>query len=218
MSTSAAPADSSEASTLAAEEDAGEELRKLYVAATRAQSQLVAWWMPSSRNTGTSALNRLVFGRRPGDARVPASARVNGDADVRRITTAWQEAGAFAVETCSLDPTAGMPAAADPGALAVRRFTRTLDRSWTRTSYSGLAHAAAEHEASDPDRLRAVSEPEDPPREDEPPLPDALDLRNRLGRTGSRPGAVPHVRPPRRRDLRLAGPRRARARGPRPGR
>ena len=35
-----------EAADLAALEDSGEELRKLYVAATRAQSQLVAWWMP----------------------------------------------------------------------------------------------------------------------------------------------------------------------------
>ena len=59
-----------------------------------------------------------------------------------------------------------------PASLAVRRFTRTLDRDWTRTSYTGLARAAAEHEAQDPDRLRSVTEPEDPPRADEPPLPD----------------------------------------------
>ena len=58
------------AADLAAQEDSGEELRKLYVAATRAQSQLVVWWVPSARNTTTSALHRLVFGRRPGDATV----------------------------------------------------------------------------------------------------------------------------------------------------
>ncbi len=162
-----------EAVTLAAGEDSGEELRKLYVAATRAQSQLVVWWLPSGSNTPPSALHRLVFGRRPGDARVPPASPLRGDADVRRITAAWSEAGAFTVETCSPGSSAGMPPAPASGALAVRRFTRTLDRSWTRTSYSGLAHAAAEEEARDPDRLRAVSEPEDPPREDEPPLPDA---------------------------------------------
>ena len=160
-----------EAATLAAEEDSGEELRKLYVAATRAQGQLVAWWIPSTQNTGTSALNRLVFGRRPGDGPVPASAAVRPDPEIRRITAAWQDAGAFSVETCSVDSSTRMPAAPDAGALAVRRFTRALDRSWTRTSYSALAHTAEEYEARDPDQLRAVSEPEDPPREDEPPLP-----------------------------------------------
>ena len=202
-----------EAATLAAEEDSGEELRKLYVAATRAQCQLVAWWVPSSRNTGTSALNRLLFGRRPRDARVPARPPSNGEADVRRITAAWQDAGAFAVESFSPDTPAGMPPAADPGTLAIRRFTRALDRTWTRTSYSALAHTAAEHEASDPDRLRAVSEPEDPPREDEPPLPDAPDEQPR--HNGFRTRALPDVRPPRRRDVRLARARGAGARRPR---
>ncbi|MDQ2782117.1 MAG: UvrD-helicase domain-containing protein, partial [Actinomycetota bacterium] len=63
-----------EATERAAQEDSGEELRKLYVALTRAQSQLVAWWAPSSRNTTTSALHRVIFGRRPGGAQVPPSA------------------------------------------------------------------------------------------------------------------------------------------------
>jgi len=159
-----------EAAALADAEDSGEELRKLYVAATRAQGQLVAWWIPSTQNTGMSALNRLVFGRRPGDGQVPSASPVRPDAEIRRITAAWQDAGAFAVETCSVDSSTRMPPAPEAGSLAVRRFTRALDRSWTRTSYSALAHAAAEYEARDPDRLRAVSEPEDPPREDEPPL------------------------------------------------
>ena len=162
-----------EAAELAAQEDSGEELRKLYVAATRAQSQLVVWWVPSARNTTTSALHRIVFGRRPGDATVPASAPERDDAEVRRITSAWQEAGAFSVETCSVDPQPSQPSSPPtPASLAVRHFTRTLDRDWTRTSYTGLARAAAEHEAQDPDRLRSVTEPEDPPRADEPPLPD----------------------------------------------
>jgi exodeoxyribonuclease V beta subunit len=160
-----------EAAALAETEDSGEELRKLYVAVTRAQGQLVTWWVPSNHNTAASALNRVVFGRRPGGSGVPTSAPVRSDADVRRITTAWEEAGAFAVETCSVDSGTRMPPAPPAESLAVRRFTRTLDRAWTRTSYSGLAHAAEEHESRDPDRLRAVSEPEDPPREDEPELP-----------------------------------------------
>ncbi|MGI8532551.1 MAG: UvrD-helicase domain-containing protein, partial [Geodermatophilaceae bacterium] len=43
-------------------EEAGEELRLLYVALTRAQSQVVAWWAPSSRTTG-APLHRLLLGR-----------------------------------------------------------------------------------------------------------------------------------------------------------
>jgi exodeoxyribonuclease V beta subunit len=161
-----------EAADLAALENSGEELRKLYVAATRAQSQLVAWWVPSSRNTSNSALHRLIFGRRPGGASVPPSAPVPDDANVRRITGVWQHEGAFSVETCLPDLPVHETSRASARALAVRRFTRPLDRAWTRTSYTALARAAAEHEARGAERLRAVTEPEDPPREDEPPLPD----------------------------------------------
>ena len=41
-------------------EDAGEDLRLFYVAATRAQCQLVTWWAPSY-NTPASALQRLLY-------------------------------------------------------------------------------------------------------------------------------------------------------------
>ena len=46
-------------------EELGEELRELYVALTRAQSQVVAWWAPTS-NTPTGGLHRMLFGRQPG--------------------------------------------------------------------------------------------------------------------------------------------------------
>ena len=44
-------------------EHTAEELRKAYVAMTRAQSKLVLWWMPSARNTSKSALTHLLFGQ-----------------------------------------------------------------------------------------------------------------------------------------------------------
>ena len=47
------------------EEEAGEDLRLLYVALTRARSQVVTWWAPSY-NTPGSALQRFAS-RRPGD-------------------------------------------------------------------------------------------------------------------------------------------------------
>ncbi|MFI2706975.1 UvrD-helicase domain-containing protein, partial [Nocardioides sp. CER28] len=45
-------------------EELGEELRELYVALTRAQSQVVAWWAPTT-NTPTGPLHRVLLGRRP---------------------------------------------------------------------------------------------------------------------------------------------------------
>src|SRR5207248_1487773 len=53
-------------------EERGEWLRLLYVAMTRAKSQVVAWWSPTS-NTPASALQRMVVGRTPGAAEVPAT-------------------------------------------------------------------------------------------------------------------------------------------------
>ena len=49
-------------------EESGEDLRLLYVAMTRAQSQLVTWWLPSAKNTEIAPLHRMAFGRRPRDA------------------------------------------------------------------------------------------------------------------------------------------------------
>ena len=42
-----------------------EALRLLYVGLTRAQSQVVMWWAPTT-NTPASGLHRLLFGRAPG--------------------------------------------------------------------------------------------------------------------------------------------------------
>jgi exodeoxyribonuclease V beta subunit len=46
------------------DEEAGEELRLLYVAATRAISRLVLWWAPA-RNTARGPLHRLLFAADP---------------------------------------------------------------------------------------------------------------------------------------------------------
>ena len=59
-------------------EEAGEELRDLYVALTRAQSQVVTWWAPTA-NTQHGGLHRLLFGRQPGQARCPTRRAVKDD-------------------------------------------------------------------------------------------------------------------------------------------
>ncbi|SDS85484.1 exodeoxyribonuclease V beta subunit [Friedmanniella luteola] len=121
----------------ALEEDAGENLRLLYVALTRAQCQVVAWWAPS-HNTPGSALQRFLYRSRSSEGEVPAASYpLSGDPSalpglgddvvveplVPRAVTPWQ-AGAT-----------------DVPAMAVRTFTRPLDLRWRRTSYSALTAA-----------------------------------------------------------------------------
>ena len=51
-------------------EAAGDDVRLTYVALTRAQSQVVAWWAPSN-DEPNGGLSRLLRGRQPGDPVVP---------------------------------------------------------------------------------------------------------------------------------------------------
>jgi len=119
------------------EEELGEELRELYVALTRAQSQVVAWWAPTA-NTPTGALHRMVFGRRPGDAAVPREQAVGDDDYAARVLGLIEQLGGPAAEVASVAPAPAVPAAGPVGELAAREFGRRVDTDWRRTSYSGL--------------------------------------------------------------------------------
>ena len=68
-------------SVLGRKEDASDDSRLTYVAMTRAQSQVVAWWAPSG-DEPNGGLSRLLRGRRPGEAAVPD--RCEPDEDLRR--------------------------------------------------------------------------------------------------------------------------------------
>ena len=72
----------------AASEDASDDSRLTYVAMTRAQSQVVAWWSPAY-DEPNGGLSRLLRGRRPGESSVP------DDAYPRRspTTTRWPGCG-----------------------------------------------------------------------------------------------------------------------------
>jgi exodeoxyribonuclease V beta subunit len=59
-------------------EEAGEDLRLLYVAMTRARCQVVTWWVPASTTAG-SPLHRLLFGGAERGSAVAASYRVPAD-------------------------------------------------------------------------------------------------------------------------------------------
>jgi exodeoxyribonuclease V beta subunit len=118
-------------------EEAGEELRDLYVALTRAQSQVVTWWAPT-RNTPDGGLHRLLFGRRPGQADVPDTQGVKDDEYVTRILGLLDELGGPSPELSVVAEDARSPATGSVGRLSARVFGREVDTEWRRTSYSGL--------------------------------------------------------------------------------
>ncbi len=155
-----------EAERRARDEEAGETLRLAYVAATRAQSQVVAWWAPAGKNTPASPLHRLMFGRRPGQADVPAEFELPDRDRLDRVLAGWRDAGGPAPEPAvpAELPAADLPRGTEP--LAARAFTRDVDVTWRRTSYSALAAGGGVgHRDGSP-----LSEPEDDARlrDDEP--------------------------------------------------
>jgi exodeoxyribonuclease V beta subunit len=118
-------------------EEAGEELRDLYVALTRAQSQVVTWWAPT-RNTPDGGLHRLLLGRRPEQAEVPDAQEVKDDAYVSRVLGLLAELGGPEPELSTASHASPPLAAGSVGPLAARVFDRAVDTDWRRTSYSGL--------------------------------------------------------------------------------
>ncbi|NNH69449.1 UvrD-helicase domain-containing protein [Nocardia uniformis] len=162
-------------------EAAGEELRLLYVALTRAGAQVVAWWAPAY-NTATGPLHRMLFGREPGGSEVADKVGVPADRIALQRITDWAATandGVIAVETADRVHAAKLRGAGgtDPvGALAAARFDRVLDHDWRRTSYSALTAGAHDHApVVEPDGRGVADEPETPTVlvEDEAALADA---------------------------------------------
>ncbi|WP_181641801.1 UvrD-helicase domain-containing protein [Nocardioides massiliensis] len=148
-----------------AREESAESLRLLYVALTRARSQVVAWWAPTWGNTAASPLHRMLFGRLPGWAQVPDEQPLGDEHAIARALDGWQAAGGFAWEWADpVDPPPLVPEQSVP-TLAVRRFDRGVDVRWRRTSYSALS-AVVDHTTPG-----VGSEPETTPRTDEPDEP-----------------------------------------------
>ena len=145
-------------------EEAGEWLRLLYVAITRAQSQVVAWWAPT-RNTPASPLHRMLQGRRPGSPGVPDLFDNRTDDEAAAVFEAWRAAGGPVPEPAVPAPLGDEVPLEAPTGLAVRVFDRDVDTTWRRTSYSSLTRV-------EPAVAPGVgSEPEEVPLDDEPALP-----------------------------------------------
>lgn len=153
------------------EEAAGEELRLLYVALTRARCHLALWWAPSY-GTGSSPLHRMLAGRVDGTADLAPGVKVPTDAAVADQFAAWSERADGLIVTEAVGP-GPIPVPAwsrdrdRDETLAAARFDRILDEHWRRTSYSALT-------ASAHDNPGVASEVENPDKDDEPeepPLP-----------------------------------------------
>ena len=167
-------------------EEAGEDLRLLYVALTRACCQVVTWWVPAT-TTPTSPLHRLLFGRRGPGVTPPASCPVPNDGAA--LTALRGMTGTdLAVEQVHDRPPASFTAVgAAPQALAAARFTRALDLAWRRTSYSALTADVHGGPA-------VVTEPEVRETDDEGSAPDG-EQRFDDGAGAGRPPEVVEVVP-----------------------
>jgi exodeoxyribonuclease V beta subunit len=174
-----------------AEEEAGEWLRLLYVAITRAQSQVVAWWAPT-KNAVASPLHRMLS-RDPDSSVVPDAPVVPDDDGIVALFAEWRDRGGPAPEPAVLaDPGADPPRPAAP-ALAARTFTREVDTEWRRASYSSLTRV----EAAPGPAGAVASEPEVSTKDDEPVEtvaarpPQGPDLGSVVEAVEETPGDVP---------------------------
>ena len=160
-------------------EIAGDNVRLTYVALTRAQSQVVAWWAPS-RDEQNGGLSRLLRGRRPGANAVPDTLvpQTVSDDDAMACFTAWEHAGGPVVEAAEPVTPMSPPAPSAPLDLDVRHFHRSIDTHWRRTSYSALVrvvHDDGQAVSSEPDTTLRDDESADVVTEAPPgPLPGDL--------------------------------------------
>ncbi|WP_199254883.1 exodeoxyribonuclease V subunit beta [Mycolicibacterium mengxianglii] len=156
--------DFADAADKARAEETQERLRLAYVALTRAQSQVIAWWAPT-KDEVNAGLSRLLRGRSRGEAEVPDACRRGiTDADARACFAAWSQHGGLVVEESVIGIAAAVPTDPVPDGLGVRHFHRGIDTGWRRTSYSGLVRAAGTAESGAPG---VSSEPEHGGKDDE---------------------------------------------------
>jgi exodeoxyribonuclease V beta subunit len=147
----------------AAAEEAEESLRLLYVAFTRARSQVIAWWARTKR-TQRSALQRVIYRQRGEAFAAPDRGyplhRPPGSLSPGEL--AWvKQARAVRVESVQAGPLSpAAPASAPRAPLRALTFDRGIDADWRRTSYSGLTagvHADAPLLADEPDTTEPVT-------------------------------------------------------------
>lgn len=143
-------------------EAARNDIRLAYVALTRAQSQVVAWWA-ASYDEPNGGLSRLLRGRCRGEAAVPDRCEPKPtDDEALACFRQWEAAGGLVIEDSVIAPVTPASPPAPPDGLQARHFHRHIDTGWRRTSYSGLIRQADQTGTSG-----VHSEPEFTARDDE---------------------------------------------------
>lgn len=160
--------DHTDVQRLSLAEAARNDIRLAYVALTRAQSQVVAWWS-ASYDEPNGGLSRLLRGRCRGEAPVPDRCEPKpSDDEALACFREWEAAGGLVVEDSVIAPLAPVAAPQPPDDLEARHFHRHIDTGWRRTSYSGLIRHASEVGADVAGAASGVhSEPELTARDDE---------------------------------------------------
>lgn len=161
----------------------GELLRLLYVAMTRAEHRVVAWWFRFNQGKKgylDAAVGRVLFTDRDQswasadhlpDTFGPKSTGKAFDAAIARIgpTATWEEVP---------DEPAGLVwdgAPADLGEPMLRNFTGDVDRTWQRASYSALTRPVERAlVSSEPDRRPEKADEDDLDQPVAPPSGDPL--------------------------------------------
>jgi exodeoxyribonuclease V beta subunit len=155
-------------------EDASDDSRLTYVALTRAQAQVVAWWSPAY-DEPNGGLSRLLRDRRPGDPCVRdrcEPAKISDDDAMARFRE-WEAAGGPVVEEAVIATAPPVPAKVVPSNLDSRHFHRSIDTGWRRTSYSSLVRVAeATGVASEPEVTELDDETADIPLTENASGPD----------------------------------------------
>jgi len=161
---------------LGREEAAGDDSRLTYVALTRAQAQVVAWWSPAY-DEPNGGLSRLLRGRRPGESTVPDRCKPDkiSDDDALAWLQQWEAVGGPVLEESVLTRAPALPAAPPPSELDVRHFHRTIDTTWRRSSYSSLIRVTETYGvSSEPEVVELDDEVADIPLLQTPSGPDLL--------------------------------------------
>ena len=156
---------------------------RTYVALTRAQSQVVAWWAPSW-DEPNGGLSRLLRGRRPGDnhraAPLPRPPAVIDDADAMAALRAWSDIGGPALEESVVlrsvrrsklpPPPIGSRGQALPSPASTRRGGARRTRACSRSAENTPSASPSEPEVVELDD-EAADIPVHDPVPAGPPLP-----------------------------------------------
>jgi exodeoxyribonuclease V beta subunit len=133
-------------------EEAGERLRLVYVALTRAKHQTVVWWA-NAHTSRSTALAHVLFARSEGaidpEAFAQPSVTVPTDADIEDALAPLVERAQHTIRVVPIDDRPESPVRwrdpdekHDPPSLELARFETVLDRSVHRWSFSSMTQQA----------------------------------------------------------------------------